>query len=166
MKRREFTSLLGGAAVWPLEATAQRQTMQMIGYLGSATPEEDAFRVDAFRRGLNSGGYVEGQNVAIEYRWAEGQDGRFPALAADLVRRNVDLIAAMGAGNAARSSNGSQWSAAMCRRDTCRSMRAHQPSLRSIPPPGNSPAPNVPGEGGSCRRSSLARRGCRYGERS
>ena len=103
MKRREFTTLLGGAAVWPLAATAQRQTMQVIGYLGSTTPEEDAFRVGAFRRGLNSGGYVEGQNVAIEYRWAEGQDDRFPALAADLVRRNVDLIAAMGAGNAARA---------------------------------------------------------------
>src|SRR5215469_5964122 len=103
MKRREFTTLLGGAAVWPLAATAQRQTMQVIGYLGSTTPEEDAFRVGAFRLGLNSGGYVEGQNVAIEYRWAEGQDDRFPALAADLVRRNVDLIAAMGAGNAARA---------------------------------------------------------------
>ena len=94
MIRREFIALAGGAAVaWPLAACAQ-QPMPVIGYLGSGPPEPD--RVTAFRQGLNETGYVEGQNVAIEYLWAQGQYDRLPALVADLVRRQVTVIVAAG----------------------------------------------------------------------
>jgi putative ABC transport system substrate-binding protein len=96
MRRREFITLVGGAAVWPLVAHAQRPAMPVIGYLGSETPDRFATRLTAFRQGLGTMGFDEDRNVAIEFRWAEGQPDRLPALAADLVRRQVAVLVAPG----------------------------------------------------------------------
>jgi putative ABC transport system substrate-binding protein len=96
MKRREFITLLGGAATWPLAARAQQQTVPVVGFLHPSSPEPFGHIINGFRQGLNDAGFVEGQNVAIEYRWARGDYDQLPALAIELVQRRVRVILAGG----------------------------------------------------------------------
>jgi putative ABC transport system substrate-binding protein len=101
MDRRAFIAVLGGAVAWSLVARAQKSAMPVIGFLGSASPAQPAPYLAGFRKGLNETGYIEGKNVAIEFRWAEGQYDRLPALAAELVRRQVAVLVATGGPGAA-----------------------------------------------------------------
>src|SRR5580693_6867711 len=97
MRRRDFVTLVSGAAVaWPLTARAQQPGMRVLGWLAAPSAAPYARFTAAFRDGLKAAGYIEGQNVAIEYRWAEGQYGRLPELAIDLVRRGVVVLVATG----------------------------------------------------------------------
>src|SRR5262245_56412140 len=93
LTRRQFvTQLVGAAAVWPVPARAQQRSMPVIGFLHPTSPDTNADRLRAFRQGLKDTGHVEGENVTIEYRWAEGQFDRLPAMATELVRRRVAVI--------------------------------------------------------------------------
>ena len=101
MQRREFISLIGGAAaVWPLAVHAQQRAMPVVGFLGASTLEDTKFRVAGFHRGLSEVGYLEGQSILIEWRWAEGHYDRLPRLAADLVQHRVAVIATDGINSA------------------------------------------------------------------
>jgi putative tryptophan/tyrosine transport system substrate-binding protein len=96
VRRREFIAGLGSAAAWPAAVRAQQPAMPVVGFLSALSPGPNAQRLDAFRQGLNETGYIEGRNMAIEYRWAENQYDRLPAMAAELVRRQVAVLAALG----------------------------------------------------------------------
>jgi putative ABC transport system substrate-binding protein len=97
MQRRDFIKVIAGSAVvWPFAARAQRTAKPVIGFLGPASPSTFASRIEAFRLGLRDFGYIEGTNITVEYRWAEGRYERLPKLAAELVRSNVDLIVTHG----------------------------------------------------------------------
>src|SRR5262249_55787121 len=95
-RRRQFITLLGGAAAWPLEGRAQQQAMSVVGFMSARSPEDSAHLVAAFRRGLGEGGFIEGQNVVLEFRWARGQYDRLPALATELLDRGIAVLVAVG----------------------------------------------------------------------
>ena len=101
LRRRQFITLLGGAAAWPLAARAQQPATPVIGYLSARSPDDTWHLVEAFRRGLREGGFVEGQNATIEYRWGLGEQERLAGLASDLVRKPVSVLVTTGGEGAA-----------------------------------------------------------------
>jgi putative ABC transport system substrate-binding protein len=103
MRRRDFIKVVGSITVWPLVAQAQQPGTPVIGFLSSRSPDESKHVLAAFHKGLSDAGFIEGTNVAVEYRWALGEYEKLPALAADLVRRNVAVIAAVGGDVSARA---------------------------------------------------------------
>ena len=118
MRRRDFITLLGcAAAAWPLHAHAQQPAMPVIGFMSARSPEESAHLVEAFRRGLREGGFAENEKVAIEFRWAKGDYGRLPALAAELVNRRVNVLTAVGGGDPDRVRDGGRSDRQRPRRD-------------------------------------------------
>jgi ABC-type uncharacterized transport system substrate-binding protein len=96
MRRREFIGLCGAAAAWPLAASVQQPALPVIGFMSSRSPQDSDYLVEAYRRGLKDGGFLEGQNVRIEFRWAHGDYTRLPELTADLGNRRVNVITAVG----------------------------------------------------------------------
>jgi putative tryptophan/tyrosine transport system substrate-binding protein len=107
LRRRQFLTLLGGAAAaWPLASRAQQQAIPVIGFMSSRSPEESAHLLESFRRGLREGGFAENENVVIEFRWANGDYGRLPALAAELVNRRVNVLTAVGGDPSALAAKG------------------------------------------------------------
>jgi putative tryptophan/tyrosine transport system substrate-binding protein len=108
MKRREFIGLVGGAAAWPIGARAQQAAVPLVGWLGARSPDVEGPVAAAFRKGLAETGYIEGRNVAIESHWAYGQNDRLPALAADLLGRQVSVLVNVAAGRASGGAGGAK----------------------------------------------------------
>src|SRR5262245_32391813 len=125
LNRREFITLLGGAAAaWPLAARAQGPAMPVIGYLSARSPEDTTHLVEAFRRGLKETGFIDGQNVTVEYRWALGQYDRLPAMAAEFARRPVAVTVATGGEPAALAAKAATSTVPICFFDWWRSHQA------------------------------------------
>ena len=137
MRRREFITLLGGAAAaWPLPTGAQQPAMPVIGFLRSSTAACSEHLVAALRRGLSETGYIEGQNIAIEYRWADGNSERLQALAADLVRREVLVIVGSASNGALAAKAAASFTTTIPRRSSLRSWSTRDKSCSRATEPG------------------------------